>query len=1095
MQGCIPRFNLCRTFAAWIILCLSAGAADVPPTWIDDAQLHDVQFVGSKFAIAVGEHGAIWKSIDGGQSWIRMPCELDVSLRSVCFLDDRVGWIAGGNIMPYSGSDGGVLLATRDAGKSWQRIGEGTLSPLSYVKFFSLEEGVVVGQPTTVSPSGIFKTDDGLNWHGVRGDSPQPWKAASFIEPQLGAVAGVGGKVALMGGDQLFASKLQARGFRSIRAISLSSNESGWLAGDGGLLLKSVTNGVVWEAPATELPDEVREGMDFRAIEVRGDKVWLAGSPGSVIWHSPNGGQSWVKQSTGQAVPLSAIRFTNDMLGLAVGAFGEILRTDDGGRKWRAVRGEGRRAAMLSLHARPGQTSAPLLTRLSGESGYRSAVWIAQRNDLGPLATASDGEARLQAAVQRCGAHSADVHWQLPVTVPGLEYSSEKLLAEWQRQTEGRLPQTLLGGLVRQIRTWRPNVVVIDQPSPDDAASQLLFDATLRAVEQAGDPTRNLEQTESLGLAAWKIDRIYMRLAGGSTGDLHIELDEFLPNLKSSTRVASSFSTALLQSGKTPQRDAVESQKIAYRWVGLDGKPADELANGRGSPRPPTRSRDFFAGLSIAPGSDARRESIAIDEANMIRMEKLVEKQRNFTAIAQKSLDDPRIAGQMLSQINGIVEGMPAAQATVVLRDLADEYRKRSQFEMVEATYVELARRYPKEPATVDAMRWLIQFWSSSETAWQRTRTVSSESSVSRTAIDLQARYVDPTTSGAGHDDEGVRQAAGSGSRPEIVQGNSASPVRFATNLEFDEGPSRIKNKSKSGRLKMTPDAPDWRTGAVAEWHTRALELSRQLGTVSPGLFKSAEIQFPLAALRRSKGMPRAADEILRNVMSSAIDAETKELAQRELWASMTTPDAPHAIALCKQAEQRPNLDGLLSDRCWEVASEVPLSTKPTASQTVDRSGEPGRSIVMFAYDSEFLFLAFSVPRAAGTSRDQPQLRNRQHDADLSGHDRICIRLDIDRDYMTWYEFQVDQRGWTAESCWEDRRWNPTWFVAAEADETDWRIEAAIPWKELTSTPPTQGTLLGLSVLRTTPGVGLQSWTHPATTRPQPSSFGFLKFE
>jgi hypothetical protein len=151
--------------------------------------------------------------------------------------------------------------------------------------------------------------------------------------------------------------------------------------------------------------------------------------------------------------------------------------------------------------------------------------------------------------------------------------------------------------------------------------------------------------------------------------------------------------------------------------------------------------------------------------------------------------------------------------------------------------------------------------------------------------------------------------------------------------------------------------------------------------------------------------------------------------------------------------------------------------------------------MIMFAYDSEFLYLAFSVPRAVGAPRDPPQLRSRQHDADLSRHDRITIRLDVDRDYATWYEFQVDQRGWTTESCWEDRRWNPTWFVAAEADQTDWRIEAAIPWRELTPTPPAHGAIYGLSVLRTTPGIGLQSWTHPAMTRPQPSSFGFLKFE
>ena len=151
--------------------------------------------------------------------------------------------------------------------------------------------------------------------------------------------------------------------------------------------------------------------------------------------------------------------------------------------------------------------------------------------------------------------------------------------------------------------------------------------------------------------------------------------------------------------------------------------------------------------------------------------------------------------------------------------------------------------------------------------------------------------------------------------------------------------------------------------------------------------------------------------------------------------------------------------------------------------------------MLMLAYDREFLYVAMRVPREAGPPQDPPLTTGRQHDADLSRHDRVSIRLDIDRDYSTWYEFQVDQRGWTAESCWEDRRWNPTWYVAAERDETDWRVEAAIPWKDLSPTPPQPSTIYGLSVLRTTPSVGLQSWTHPATAKTQPASFGLLKFE
>ena len=469
MQGCNPRLAFVCSFALMLAFPGTASFGDAPATWIDDAQLHDVQFVGNQLAIAVGEHGAVFRSDDRGKTWTSLKCGFDVSLRSVCFLTDQIGWVAGGDVTPFSAADGGVLLSTRDGGRTWQRLGSETYPALRYVKFFGLEDGVIVGQPTPGSPSGILKTNDGgKSWHGVQGEATQAWKAVCFLEPELGAVAGVNGRVSLMGGEQLFASRLLPQGLRSVRSIQLSANGVGWLAGDGGFVLKTSGGGVVWESPSTPLPEELREIMDFRAVEIRGENVWLAGSPGSVIWHSPDGGKQWNKQFTGQPVPLSSIRFCNEHQGVAVGDFGTILRTEDGGKTWQSVRGGGRRAAILALHARPGQTTAALLAKLSGEQGYRSAVWIAQRNDLGPLALASESESRLQCAVQKCGGNAAEVHWQLPQTIPGLEFSSQKLVAEWQKQTEGRLQQTMLGGMVRQLRTWRPSIVVIDAPSPDD---------------------------------------------------------------------------------------------------------------------------------------------------------------------------------------------------------------------------------------------------------------------------------------------------------------------------------------------------------------------------------------------------------------------------------------------------------------------------------------------------------------------------------------------------------------------------------------------------------------------------------------------------
>src|SRR5438105_3467556 len=52
----------------------------------DDANLHDVQFVGSRAGWAVGDRGVIWHSDDEGQRWTLQPSGVGCPLHSVCFL-------------------------------------------------------------------------------------------------------------------------------------------------------------------------------------------------------------------------------------------------------------------------------------------------------------------------------------------------------------------------------------------------------------------------------------------------------------------------------------------------------------------------------------------------------------------------------------------------------------------------------------------------------------------------------------------------------------------------------------------------------------------------------------------------------------------------------------------------------------------------------------------------------------------------------------------------------------------------------------------------------------------------------------------------
>src|SRR5262249_46265667 len=150
------------------------------------------------------------------------------------------------------------------------------------------------------------------------------------------------------------------------------------------------------------------------------------------------------------------------------------------------------------------------------------------------------------------------------------------------------------------------------------------------------------------------------------------------------------------------------------------------------------------------------------------------------------------------------------------------------------------------------------------------------------------------------------------------------------------------------------------------------------------------------------------------------------------------------AVIDCTRTSARPVLDGVLSDGCWQDAAEIPLAGGDPA---VDQNG---KGLAMLCRDGEDLYLAASLPRIAGVRTDRPSNRERRYDEDLTDFDRVTIYLDLDRDRTTYFAFSIDQRGCTSESCCRDRTWNPKgWVVAVAAEETHWRLEAAIPLAEL----------------------------------------------
>ena len=260
-------------------------------------------------------------------------------------------------------------------------------------------------------------------------------------------------------------------------------------------------------------------------------------------------------------------------------------------------------------------------------------------------------------------------------------------------------------------------------------------------------------------------------------------------------------------------------------------------------------------------------------------------------------------------------------------------------------------------------------------------------------------------------------------------------------------------------------------------------------------LFAEPAIRFPLAAAYRNQGTvpifvaggqkngtvpldaPKQADHFYTQLNRSTNRDAWWACAQSEcsLAERKGTPVKPMLHA--PLAADHPKLDGRLAEPLWQQALPAALH-----SPQGDDADWPAQ--IQLAYDHQFLYLAI-VCRQTPHLRYEPGTGKRVRDADLTAHDRVDIFLDIDRCYAASYRLTVDHRGWTNDSCWGDRTWDPAWYVAARSADGSWTVEAAIPLDQLTGRPPVAGDVWAIGLHAPCPA----SASNPGASPPRPREF------
>lgn len=310
---CPPRPSIALVLAALIV------AAASPATRA--AGLNAVESLDGTDVWAVGNGGAVYRSLDGGAVWKSAPlgtidlhavvataaCVAIVGDSGASYVSTNSGFswnaatLGGGAALRaagatpggviWAGGAGGVLLRSTDAGQSWSPTSSGTTSEIRAIRFTSETSGWACGANGT-----LLRTSDG----GETWTASNPFSVARTLND----IAVSGAFVSVAGAEAFFATS--------------TNGGASWSEHDLRIASRADVNGVAALADGS---------------------IFLCGG-GGYLRASTDGGASWIFPLHSIVSGLADIHFAGASRGWACAELSDnVLRTTDGGATWSAPGG------------------------------------------------------------------------------------------------------------------------------------------------------------------------------------------------------------------------------------------------------------------------------------------------------------------------------------------------------------------------------------------------------------------------------------------------------------------------------------------------------------------------------------------------------------------------------------------------------------------------------------------------------------------------------------------------------------------------------------------------------------------------------------
>ncbi|MBN1554512.1 MAG: hypothetical protein JXA11_07185 [Phycisphaerae bacterium] len=533
--------------AAWSCICLgsfvSAEDRVSPP-------IRDLRVV-SRHVWAVGDGGVVLQSRDGGITFSPKEGLVDSGFHiqalrldgpSVCLLGGRA--VEG---FPGRGARG-VLHRSDDGGETFESMAVDALGWL-YDGIVISDSALLLGEAIPTGPGGVFHSvDGGAHWNSLTVRGRGYLRSAVFDGFRFGYLVGANRRIVSLrdfGEPESHAAPIASTA--ELTAVAMTAKSTGWCVGQDGSVLTSQPNTPDWRQALLPIPAGTRRLSDFECLDVRENRICIAGGLTRRIYVSDDAGNSFKAVEAPGPGPVHTVGYVPGSNGkprlLAGGDAGCIWYSDDEGLSWRQAHGPDTTDVLFIVAA--GDTSIYPAVVAHAAAGLNVAVLYATVPNPRTSYPAAPPDQWLRAAAVRCGAGGVTALHDFPSVAnaaDGSIQSPEDISAAWSKALDAPAEPILLEQLTAAIRLYRPTILVVGSEDADgnqnvaEMENRLIARLAQRAAAEAANADASAALTKA-GLSPHSVKRIYVGQSGNDRYTPPWELPPPIPRGRGMVRV------------------------------------------------------------------------------------------------------------------------------------------------------------------------------------------------------------------------------------------------------------------------------------------------------------------------------------------------------------------------------------------------------------------------------------------------------------------------------------------------------------------------------------------------------------------------------